>query len=65
MNLITFECSECGLIYKMLIKKDGSLLFSCMDKLHSKEQLFINCTFTCIHCKGTSKIRLKQFIRGK
>ena len=59
-RLIGYECSECGLQIKILIKKDGSLIFSILDKLHSSEQVLTELGYyICIECRHRSSLRFQ------
>ena len=57
-RLISYDCQECGLRVKILIKKDGSLIFSILDKLHSSEQVLTDLGYyICIECHTRSNLR--------
>ncbi len=57
-SLITFQCRECGLIHKGVIKNNQELTFSTESGLHSKEQcLTKDGYFKCIICKEVDTTR--------
>ena len=50
-RLITFQCRECGVVVRVLVKDNTNLTFSIIGKLHSERE----CTnksgyFHCIEC---------------
>ncbi len=57
MYLITFQCRECGIVVKVLIREsfprsNSRCTFYFVGKLHSEmECLTKNGYFQCIHCK--------------
>jgi len=59
-RLITFCCKECGNIVKVLIKKDGGLIFSILDKLHSSNIVLSESGyFKCIISHNETNIRFE------
>ncbi len=57
-KLISYTCLECGIKVKILFKKDGSVLFSILDKLHSSEQVLTDLGYyICIECHTRSNLR--------
>lgn len=59
-RLITYTCQECGLKVKILVKENGSLIFSILDKLLSSEQVLSNLGYyVCIECKARANLRFE------
>lgn len=52
-SMITFQCRECGVVIKVLIRNNSKLTFSFVGKLHSESQcLTENGYFKCVMCKN-------------
>jgi len=59
-RLITYACQECGLKVKILIKENGNLIFSILDKLHSSEEVLTKLGYYwCIECKTRANLRFE------
>lgn len=59
-RLLSYICRECGLKVKVLIRENGSLIFSILDKLHSSEQVLTeNGYYVCIECKKVASLKFE------
>ena len=60
--LVEIPCEQCGLIHRLLFKKD-KMTFTVNNKLYSKKDILsFNGYLVCIECKHKNQTRIAKFL---